>query len=217
MATSKEEVAIAYQKYARNYDFAVKLYSLIGLHLADYRARAVDHLHLKQGDSVLDLGCGTGLNFPLLIERIGNRGHLIGVDFSSEMLACADERVKRFNWKNVDLIHSDITNFQITNDLNGVLATGVFGYLDECDRIIEAISHALVPGGRFAIVDGKHPSKWPAWLFHLFVWLSSPFGLTEEYFSGHTWESVERYLEYTTFEEVYGGMMYISSGCLPHT
>jgi len=212
MAASKKEVEAAYQKYARNYDLAVKLYRLIGLHIEACRVRAVDLLHLKQGDRVLELGCGTGLNFPHIIERIGDKGRLFGVDFSSEMLVCANERVKRYKWDNVDLIHSDIANFEFPAALNGVLATGVFGYLDEHDRIIEAISHALVPGGRLTVVDGKQPSRWPSWLFRLFIWLSSPFGLTEDYFSARPWESIERLLEDTTFEEVYGGMIYISSG-----
>ncbi len=74
MTTSKKTVGIAYQKYARNYDLAVKLYRLIELHIEDYRARAVDMLHLKQGYCVLYLGCGTGLNFPHIIERIGKKG-----------------------------------------------------------------------------------------------------------------------------------------------
>jgi demethylmenaquinone methyltransferase/2-methoxy-6-polyprenyl-1,4-benzoquinol methylase len=62
------------------------------------------------------------------------------------------------------------------------------------------------------IVDGKRPDRWPQWFFKLFVWFSSRFGVTEEYFDGHAWESVERFFQDTTFEEVYGGLMYISSG-----
>ena len=44
------------------------------------------------------------------------------------------------------------------------------------------------------------------------VWLSSAFALTEEYFDGRAWEPLERYLQGTTFEEAYGGTVYITSG-----
>ncbi len=96
-----------------------------------------------------------------------------------------------------------------------MLSTGVFGYISERDRVIQKISHSLAPGGRLAIVDGKRPAQWPKWLFKLFVRISRPFGLTEEYFEGRTWEVLEHYFEQTTFEERYGGLIYISSGHKP--
>jgi demethylmenaquinone methyltransferase/2-methoxy-6-polyprenyl-1,4-benzoquinol methylase len=212
MLVSKEVVEAAYQRYARNYDLAVKFYRLIGLRIEEYRLRAVDLLWLKQGDCVLDLGCGTGLNFPLLIQKIGPEGLLIGVDLSSEMLACAKERVERMNWNNVQLVHSDMAAYDFPEDVAGVMSSGVFGYVSERDRVVEKISHALAPDGRFVILDGKRPDQWPLWLFKLFVWFSSPFGITQAYFDNHAWESVEHFFKETTFEEVYGGLMYISSG-----
>lgn len=215
MTIQTETVAAAYQRYARKYDRAVKLYRLLGLRIERYRERAVQHLGLKPGDCVLDLGCGTGLSFRLLMDQIGPEGRLIGVDLSSEMLACAQERVHREGWKNVELFEADIAAYEFPEGLNGVISTGVFGYVSEREHVIEKISHALVPGGRIAIVDGKRPGRWPKWLFRLFVWLSSPFGLTEVYFDGRTWEAVERVFQETTFEEVYGGLLYISSGAAP--
>jgi demethylmenaquinone methyltransferase/2-methoxy-6-polyprenyl-1,4-benzoquinol methylase len=190
----------------------VKLYGLIGLPIEKYRSRALELLQLKRGDCVIDLGCGTGLSFHLLMNAIGKEGHLVGVDFSSEMLACAQERVKRANWENVQLVHADIAAYDFPTDVNGVLATGVFGYVIERDRTIEKISKALVPGGRLVILDGKRPERWPLWLFKFFVWCSSLFGVTEDYFDSHTWESVERFFENPTFEEGYGGLIYLSSG-----
>lgn len=212
MAISKEIVEAAYQRHAKKYDRVVKLYRLIGLHIEKHRARAVEQLWLKPGDRVLDLGCGTGLSFPLLMEKIGPEGELFGVDISSEMLACAKHRVDLAGWKNVTLVESDIAEHEFPKTLNGVFSTGVFGYLNQREEIIEKISQSLVPGGRLVIVDGKRPEKWPKWLFKLFVRISSPYGLTEEYFDARTWEVVERVFENYTFEEVYGGMLYIVSG-----
>lgn len=211
MALSKQEIRLSYDSAAKYYDFALRLYGLIGIRKA-YRSRAVQTLGLQRGNCVVELGCGTGINFPLIVEQIGPEGRLIGVDLSPRMLACAQERVERAGWKNVQLVQSDIVEYNFPEGVNGVLSIGVFGYLADCDRVIEAVSHALVPGGRLVIMDGKRPGRLPLWVFKLIVWLSRSFGVTSDYFDKRTWESVERFFRETAFEQMYGGMIYISSG-----
>jgi demethylmenaquinone methyltransferase/2-methoxy-6-polyprenyl-1,4-benzoquinol methylase len=98
---STQDIKAKYRRQANRYDFAVQLYRLLGLRIKAYRLRAVDLLRLKRGDCVVDLGCGTGLNFDLLVERIGPEGRLIGVDLSPEMLAGARERAQRSGWSNI--------------------------------------------------------------------------------------------------------------------
>lgn len=182
MQISKRQVEDAYQKNAKTYDLAVKIfYPLMGLRINEYRRRAVTYLDLKPGDFVVDLGCGTGLCFPLLMEKIGPNGKLLGVDISTEMLSVAEERVKSSGWSNVELIHSDIEEFEFPTEINGLISTGVFGYLGERAKVVEKIYKSLVNNGHVVIVDGKRPQKWPSSLFKLFVKLSSPYGLTESY------------------------------------
>jgi demethylmenaquinone methyltransferase/2-methoxy-6-polyprenyl-1,4-benzoquinol methylase len=103
LAPSKQEIQTIYQQHARRYDFYARLYGLIGFRYNAYRSRAIKLLHLAEGNCVVDLGCGTGLNFPLVEEQIGEQGRLIGVDLSSEMLACAEERARHAGWSNVEL------------------------------------------------------------------------------------------------------------------
>ena len=92
------------------------------------------------------------------------------------------------------------------------LQTGVFGYIEERRKVIEKISKALVHDGRLVIIDGKRPASCPTWFLKMFVRMSSPFGLTENYFNNDTWRIVEELFKDTTFEEMYGGLLYISSG-----
>jgi demethylmenaquinone methyltransferase/2-methoxy-6-polyprenyl-1,4-benzoquinol methylase len=211
MALSKGEIRSSYETGAKYYDFAVWLYGLIGIRKA-YRLRAVKRLGLQRGNCVVELGCGTGLNFPPIIEQIESEGRLIGVDLSPKMLVYARERVERAGWKNIELNQSDIVAYNFPEGVNGVLSIGVFGYITDYDRVIKAASHALVSDGRLAIMDGKRPERLPSWVFNLIVRLSRSFGVTSDYFDKRTWESVERYFRETTFEQMYGGMLYISSG-----
>jgi demethylmenaquinone methyltransferase/2-methoxy-6-polyprenyl-1,4-benzoquinol methylase len=213
MQASKKKVEDAYQKNAGYYDLAVKvLYPLIGLRINTYRQNAVEYLNLKQGDCVVDLGCGTGLAFPLIVDKIGPSGKLIGVDVSSAMLSVAEDRVNSAQWNNVELIHSDIEQYNLPYGANGVISTGVFGYLNEREKVLKNISESLVEGARVVIVDGKRPQKWPSFLFEFFVKLSSPYGLTEAYFDNSTPELVSRLFKNVTFEDMYGGLLYITSG-----
>lgn len=110
LAPSKQEIQTTYQRHARRYDFYVRLYALLGFRYNAYRSRAIRLLHLSKGNCVVDLGCGTGLNFPLVEEQIGEEGRLIGVDLSSQMLACADQRAHRAGWTNVELVQSDMVS-----------------------------------------------------------------------------------------------------------
>lgn len=213
MQTSKDKVEDAYQKNAGYYDLAVKVfYPLIGLRINTYREKAVEYLNLKQGDCVVDLGCGTGLAFPLILEKIGPSGKLIGVDISSAMLSVAEERVNSAHWKNVELIHSDIEQYNIPTGINGVIATGVFGYLNKREEVLENVYESLVDHARVVIVDGQRPQKWPSYLFKLFVKLSSPYGLTESYFDASTPDLVSQLFQNVTFKDMYGGLLYITSG-----
>lgn len=208
---STQNVQTLYQSGAKFYDFTTILYRMIGLRMKTYRSLAIKKLSPQRGDCVVELGCGTGLNFPFLIEQIGEEGRLIGVDLTQGMLEIAWERVEKSGWKNVELVQSDISVYDFPDDVNGVLATGVFGYIAEYDRVIKAASKAILPGGHLVILDGKQPERLPQWLFKIVLRLGRPFGFTPEYFEVRPWESVKRYLNNIEIEKKYGGMIYILS------
>jgi demethylmenaquinone methyltransferase/2-methoxy-6-polyprenyl-1,4-benzoquinol methylase len=66
-------------------------------------------LGLVPGEQVLDVGCGTGLNFSLLQRKITPEGRIVGIDRSAEMLHQARRRAERRGWNNVILIQADAT------------------------------------------------------------------------------------------------------------
>ncbi|MHC4812918.1 MAG: class I SAM-dependent methyltransferase [Planctomycetota bacterium] len=212
MVLSNQDIRDAYTRQAHRYDFATGLYRLLGLNAKAYRERAVQRLGLEPGDCVVELGCGTGLSFPLIMERIGPEGRLIGVDLSPGMLEHARQKVGHAGWTNVELVQADMAAYQLPEGVNAVLSVGAFGYVARHDQVIRAAAAALVPGGRIVILDGKQADGVSSWWFKLILWLSRPFGVTLDYGSQRVWESVERHFREPTFEPVYGGMLYISSG-----
>lgn len=213
MQEANKEVEKAYQKNAKFYDLAVKVfYPLIGLRISTYRKKAVEYLNLKRGDCVVDLGCGTGLSFGLIMDKIGSEGKLTGVDISSAMLSIAKDKVSAAKWNNVELIHSDIEEYNIPAGTSGLISTGVFGYLKKREQVLIKMNQSLVDHGRVVIIDGKSPQKWPSSMFRIFVKLSSLYGLTESYFDNNTPDLVSRIFSNVTLEERYGGLLYIACG-----
>ena len=164
MALNKETMAGLYRRRADWYDLSANAYYLIGVRESAYRRRAVQALQLHPGDTVVEIGCGTGLNFDLLQERIGPRGQIVGVDLTPEMLSKAGERVKRRGWSNVRLIQSDASAFEFPRPVEGVISTFALTLVPDYDRVIEHAARALGQGRRMVILDFKLPD-WPAWLW----------------------------------------------------
>ncbi|HUU48965.1 MAG TPA: methyltransferase domain-containing protein [Nitrosopumilaceae archaeon] len=209
---SENKVVAAYRKYAENYDLTVKFYRLLGLKIGKYRKMTVNALELSKGDTVVELGCGTGLNFPLVLDIIGPEGKLIGVDITDKMLDQARKRAVENGWNNVELVQSDFAEYQFPNSLDGIYETGALQYSTQYDKIIKRGYEALKPGKSFAVFDFKM-SKGPARIFApLLILFTKPFEANEEYLQRHAWESIEKYFEKTTFTEGWGGFVYLSVG-----
>lgn len=209
---TREDVRTVYDKHARFYDRAVWLYYLVGMPIRKWRRMAVDALNLNRGDTVVEIGCGTGLNFALLERAIGREGRIIGIDISDAMLDRAKALVRDEKWQNVELISCSASDFTFPDQIDGILATGVLSYEPEFDRVIERGASALDPGGKWAILDYKMPSGWQRTFAPLFIALGSSFGVSRNFMERHIWKSVERHLRQTKMQELYGGFVYLVSG-----
>jgi demethylmenaquinone methyltransferase/2-methoxy-6-polyprenyl-1,4-benzoquinol methylase len=201
-----------YDSYAAAYDFAVPLYYLAGMPINRWRRIVVDELDLETNDVVVEVGCGTGLNFSLLERRIGPAGQIIGIDISATMLERARARVDSKGWKNVRLVHTAASDFDFPRNVGGILATGVLTYEPDFDAVIERGTAALAPGRKWAVLDYKMPSTWRRVFAPAFVALGSAFGVSMTLMEHHVWESIERHLQNVRMQELYGGFVYIVSG-----
>jgi ubiquinone/menaquinone biosynthesis C-methylase UbiE len=203
-----------YRKRAKRYDRSALLYYFVGFRHWAYRKRAIRSLALNQGDTVVDLGCGTGLNFPFLQEQVGPRGRIIGVDLSDAMLDGANARIDAHGWSNVELVRSDASVYAFPPAVNGVLSTFALTLVPEFDEVIRNGAAALLPGKCFVILDFKRPS---GWLMNkaapvLAALLTGPFGGTLEMASRKPWQSMEKHLALVQFTDLYLGGAYIAVG-----
>jgi len=212
VAFSKNELSEIYGKRARHYDVSANLYYLLGFRESAYRKRAVRALNLKPGDTVVEIGCGTGLNFGLLRAAVGSEGRIVGVDLTAEMLGRATKRIADNHWSNIELVQRDAAAYEFPGRADGILSTFAITLMPEYDEVIKSGAAALGSGKRFVILDFKKPDAWPTWLIKFFVFITRPFGVSIDLAERHPWKSINRYLTPVQYHELYFGGLYICVG-----
>ncbi|HBQ58756.1 MAG TPA: hypothetical protein DD671_03805, partial [Balneolaceae bacterium] len=186
---SKKQIKEIYSDWADRYDLSLWLFNLIGFQYQFYRREAIKGLSLKLGDTVIDLGCGTGLNFSILQRMVGYKGTIIGVDLSESMLDKAQTRVRRHGWKNVQLVESDMADFAIPEHTDAVLSTAALTMSPEYDQIIQYVANTLQAGKRMSIFEFKKPEKWPEWLVDVTLSLLKTYGVRKAHAKRTPWKS----------------------------
>jgi demethylmenaquinone methyltransferase/2-methoxy-6-polyprenyl-1,4-benzoquinol methylase len=121
------------------------------------RARAAARLDAEPGDRVLEIGCGTGRNFPHLRAAVGPTGKVYGVDLSAGMLRKARELCEREQWTNVEVTHCDALEYIPPEPLDGILFGLSYNTMPHHLAVLRHAWKQLRPGGRIVILDGKLP------------------------------------------------------------
>lgn len=128
----------------------------------DYRRMVVDQLPLRPGDTVLDVGCGTGLCFDLIRDRIGPHGRIIGVDASPQMLAVAAERAAAQDTDqdgpDIELIEAPVESAQLP-DVDHALFCAVHDVMQSEPALDNVLSHVR-DGGSVSAGGGKWAPAW---------------------------------------------------------
>ena len=118
--------------------------------------------HVKEGDAVIVFCCGTGDDFPHILERTGDAGRILGVDFSPAMLEVARDRVGRAAWSNVDLLEADVTEFENESDSYfdcGICTLGM-SIIPEWRKAYHNLLSHVKPGGEVIIGDLQLATGW---------------------------------------------------------
>jgi ubiquinone/menaquinone biosynthesis C-methylase UbiE len=133
---------------------------------------AVARLELRPGQVVVDVACGTGLNFEGIEQGIGPEGHLIGLDLSPEMLAVARDRVATAGWGNVTLVEAAAEEAALPASPDALL----FAFSHDVLRSPAALDNLLGStrsGARVVAAGGKWPPRW-AVPVHAYVRFQAP-------------------------------------------
>lgn len=148
-----------YDRRASVYDRVVQVLSL-GTD-PRYRTQAVRRLELRQGDSVADIGCGTGLNFDRSLRLIGPWGRVVGLDVSLGMLRKARERARANGWANILLVQADAARLPLRSDaFPAAVATYTLSTVEDFLGGLREMVRILGPGGRLVLTDDRLPPGW---------------------------------------------------------
>lgn len=211
-SSTREHLIETYRKSARRYDITSQLYFPQQAH----RRRAVHTLGLRPGDTVVEIACGTGLNFPLLEQEIGPEGRIVGVDLTDAMLARAEHRIESNGWSNVSLVQADAAEFEFPTGIDAILATYPHALLPESRQVIANGAAALRAGGRWAVLDLKVPDNMPRWLAQLGIATVGRSGSLEEWIVHRPWEAIRVAMQETLIDvswtELFFGIAYLAVG-----
>jgi ubiquinone/menaquinone biosynthesis C-methylase UbiE len=214
--TTREHLIKTYRKKAKHYDLTSRLYPVPGYPQRAQRVRAVQALGLRPGGSVVDIACGTGLNFSLIEQVIGPNGTIVGVDLTDAMLTQAEHRIRANGWSNIRLVQADAAAFDFPTEVDAILSTYALTQVPECADVIARGAAALSYGGRLAVLDLKAPDNAPRWLAQFGIALARPFGSIDDWIMRRPWERIGAAMHDTladlSWTELFFGTAFLAAG-----
>jgi arsenite methyltransferase len=137
---------------------------------------------LNEGDIVLDLGSGGGIDVLLSAKRVGPSGKAYGLDMTDEMLALANENKRRAGASNVEFLKGEIEQIPLPNaSVDVIISNCVINLSGDKRKVLSEAFRVLKPGGRFAVSDVVVRGDVPAAVkTNMELWIGCVAGALEE-------------------------------------
>ncbi len=177
------------------------------------RQRAIELLHLKEGDRVLDVGCGPGGSFPYLVHAVGQSGQVVGVEISPVISINARRRITKNGWRNVQVIEADARTVRLSGTFDGLLmfATDVL-LLEEA---LENIFSHLRENARVVAFGAKSSSHRLGRILNPVLQMLFKLTFSTTPRPGYEpWRMLAKRVENLDVEEYFFGLMFLTSGAV---
>jgi demethylmenaquinone methyltransferase/2-methoxy-6-polyprenyl-1,4-benzoquinol methylase len=202
-APDRSAALVQYRRRARIYDRELALFEPI-------RVEAIASLGLHQGQSVLDVGCGTGLSFEMLHGRVGRHGRIVGIEQCPEMLSIARKRVAVHHWDNVELVQQPAATAPLPLQADAALFHFTHDILRDGDALAHVMQH-LKPGARVVATGLQWAPPW-MWTTNGFVLLAALHSVTALEGLGKPWDKLAGYLDDLRVDTALLGGIFIATG-----
>ena len=125
----------------------------------------IQNANLRCGETVLDLGCGKGMDVFKACKIVGKEGFVIGVDRLPEMIERANYIREKKQFLNTDFRVSDIDNLKVeSNTVDCVISNCVINLCEDKEKVYSEIFRVLKSGGRISISDIVQFNELPSWV-----------------------------------------------------
>ena len=178
------------------------------------RQKAIMLLNLKEGNRVLDAGCGSGGSFPYLMNSIGETGEIVGLDISPQTIKNTKKRITKNNWKNVQMLEGAAESVDLFGSFDGLLmfaAPDVYA----SERALSNIFPHLKINSRVVIFGAKVSNKRFGWILNGLLQLAfKKLSSSTPRLNSEPWELLEKRLHDFYIEEYFFGWMFLAYGSI---
>ena len=109
---------------------------------------------IEPGETILDLGCGAGIDVILAAHRTGPSGRVIGLDFLPEMLEQTASAAREAGLSNVEILEAEMEAIPLSDaSVDHVISNGVINLVPRKRRVLAECARVLVPGGKLSVSD----------------------------------------------------------------